>query len=179
MSDPFLGEVRLFAGVTPPAGWLPCDGRTLPVQSNTALASLLGFRFGGNGTDTFALPDLRGRVPIGHDAAQPTVPVGAAGGTEAATLSTAQMPVHNHALRASSLPGVTGGVANAIFAKVAANGATPAPNVYAGLTAQTNLVAMDPNSVNQSGGGQAHPNMQPSLPMTFMIAIKGQFPHRP
>ncbi len=179
MSDPYLGEVRLFAGLTPPKGWLPCDGRILPVQTNQALASLLGFRFGGNGVDTFGLPDLRGRVPIGYDAQQSNVPVGEAGGSETATLSVAQMPVHNHAFRASSLPGVNGGVANAIFARVAANGATPAPNVYVNYSAQTSVVAMDPSSVGQSGGGQAHPNMQPSLPMTFMIAVQGQFPHRP
>ena len=179
MSNPYLGEVRLFAGLTPPKGWLPCDGRIMQVKNNSALFSLLGPRFGGNGVDTFALPDLRGRVPIGYDAAQSSVPIGAAGGVEAATLGVGQMPVHKHALRASSQPGVTGGVANAIFAKVATNGATPAPNVYVSLTAQTSVVAMDPNSVSQSGGAQPHSNMQPSLPMTFMIAIQGDYPHRP
>lgn len=177
MSDPYLGEVRLFAGLTPPKGWLPCDGRKLDITSNRALFSLIGAKFGGNGVDTFALPDLRGRAPIGYDPAQPSMPVGAQGGVEAATVSVAQMPVHTHAIKASDQPGVTGGVANAIFARVSTNGATPAPNVY--VAANTNLVSMDPNSVLPAGAGQPHSNMQPSLALTFMICTQGQFPHRP
>lgn len=177
MSDPYLGEIRLFAGLIPPKNWLPCDGRTLKPGDFSALFSLLGVKFGGDGINTFALPDLRGRTPIGYDPAQSATLVGTQDGAETVSLSWAQMPVHKHTLRASDQPGVTGGVANAIFAKVANNAATPAPNVYA--SAQSKLVSMDPNSVTPAGGSAPHSNMQASLAMTFMICTVGLYPHRP
>lgn len=179
MADCYLGEIRTYAGTTPPKGWLPCDGRSLPVESNKALFSLLGARFGGNGTDTFCLPDLRGRTPLGLDWQSHTNSVGTQGGQESVALTVREMPAHTHNLMATTSPGTTGGVPNAIFSAVASNGATPAQNVYAEDSIGGQRVSMEPASVVNTGSSAPHPNMQPYLVVNFMIATQGLYPSHP
>lgn len=169
MAEPFLGEIRLMSFVFAPRGWALCNGQLLPINQNQGLFSLLGTTFGGNGQTTFALPNLRGRVPI-HVGSGHTL--GEAGGQSANTLGIAALPTHTHVLSASSQP---------------ANASPPGPNVslapvladsapglaYGG---PTNLVTMHATSVTNAGGSQAHQNMQPFLTLSFCIALQGIFP---
>lgn len=178
VADCYLGEIRTFAGNSPPKGWLPCDGRLLKITENQALHALLGTNYGGDGTNTFALPDLRGRTPMGLDFATHQNAIGERGGVEQVQLTEAQMAPHFHNLTASDQPGMTGGVANAIFSAVAPAGSIPAPAVYVADNTMTARVSMDPDSVKPNGGSQAHNNMQPYLVVNFMIATQGNFPSR-
>ena len=167
MAEPFLSEIRLMSFVFPPKGWALCNGQLLPINQNQALFSLLGTTFGGDGRVNFALPDLRGRVPI-HVGASHTL--GERGGEQAHTLSIAEMPTHTHALMASvspanaSPPSVQGGT---MLASSAPGQAYAAP---------ANLVAMGAGSITSNGGSQAHLNMQPFLTLSFCIALQGIFP---
>ena len=164
MAEPFLSEIRLMSFVFAPKGWALCNGQLLPINQNQALFSLLGTTFGGDGRVNFALPDLRGRTPI-HVGAGHTL--GERGGEQAHTLSITEIPTHTHALSASN------------------NNATtdmPATNVIMGQASidmyrsPTNLVALEPGSVSNTGGSQAHLNMQPFLALSFCIALQGIFP---
>lgn len=170
MAEPFLGEICLVAFNFPPRGYAQCDGQILPINQNQALFSLLGTTYGGNGTTTFALPDLRGRVPM-HWGTSPqgdTVTLGQNGGETAHTLTTAEMPAHPHPLvGASAPPADQRGVAGNFY------GATA--NLYAGGAAASTLSAA---TVGPTGGGQAHDNMQPYLSLNFVIALAGIFPSR-
>ena len=168
MAEPFLGELKLAAFNFAPRGWAYCDGQLLPIAQNTALFSLLGTNYGGNGQTTFALPDLRGRVPVhvGSDIA-----LGQMGGVEAVTLLTTELPAHSHTLSGAS------DLANAS----APGGALPAAKPRGGLTryapAGSNTV-MAPGSVALTGGNQPHNNMQPYLVLAWLIAMEGIFPSR-
>lgn len=164
MAEPFLSEIRLMSFVFAPKGWALCNGQLLPINQNQGLFSLLGTTFGGDGRVNFALPDLRGRTPI-HVGAGHTL--GERGGEQAHTLSITEIPTHTHALSASN------------------NNATtdmPAANVIMGQASidmyrsPTNLVALEPGSVSNTGGSQAHLNMQPFLALSFCIALQGIFP---
>jgi microcystin-dependent protein len=167
MAEPFLSEVRIMSFVFAPKGWALCNGQLLPINQNQALFSLLGTTFGGDGRVNFALPDLRGRVPI-HVGSGHTL--GERGGEQAHTLSIAELPTHTHVLSASSQP---------------ANASPPSPQnatiladsapglAYAGASS---LVAMGAASVTNVGGSQAHLNMQPFLTLSFCIALQGIFP---
>ena len=169
---PFLGEVRIFAGNFAPSGWAFCDGQLLPISQNTALFSLLGTRFGGNGTSTFALPDLRGRTPIGPGQG-PGLSLRTAGqplGSESHTLSTAEIPAHTHSLRGASSNGTSDRPAGQVMARSAAG----IPHYAA--TADADLAAA---AVGTSGNGQPHNNMQPYLTCTYIIALQGVYPSRP
>ncbi|MFC6840781.1 phage tail protein [Xanthomonas theicola] len=176
MTDPYLGELRLFPMDWVPQGWLPCDGRSLTIQGNQALASLLGSQFGGDGRTTFNLPDLRGRVPVGQGVNPLTTPpatyaVGSYGGLEAVALTATQIPPHTHAVQATAAAGTTGAVLNAYLA------APPVThNLYAASGTPVGLAA---DSVSQEGAGAAHPNMQPSLVLNFCICTSGLYPQRP
>jgi microcystin-dependent protein len=163
VAEPFLSEIRIMAFVHAPKGWALCDGQFLPINQNQALFSLVGTQYGGNGQTTFALPDLRGQVPI-HAGAGFTQ--GGKGGEQAHTLSIAELPTHTHVL---SVQGASG------------NATTGSGNFLANAgsdlhTAAASLVAMNPEAVTNVGGSQAHLNMQPFLTLSFCIALQGIFP---
>jgi microcystin-dependent protein len=161
MAEPFLSELRLMSFDFAPKGWAMCNGQLLPINQNQALFALLGTTFGGDGRVNFALPDLRGRTPI-HEGGGFTL--GTNGGEQAHTLSQAEMPQHAHSLIASSADGNTNLPAGALFAGAA--------NVYGGAAS---LITIQP-SVGNTGGSQAHLNMQPFLTLTWCIALQGIFP---
>jgi microcystin-dependent protein len=163
MAEPFLAEIRLMSFVFPPKGWALSNGQLLPINQNQALFSLLGTTFGGDGRVNFALPDLRGRVPI-HMGSGHTW--GEKGGEQAHTLSIAEIPTHTHSLKANTGVGNASSNANAVLAKAPANFYGP----------PASLTAMNPASVTNTGGSQAHLNMQPFLTLSFCIALQGIFP---
>ena len=162
MAEPFLSEIRIMSFVFAPKGWALCNGQLLPINQNQALFSLLGTTFGGDGRVNFALPDLRGNVPI-HVGSGHTL--GEKGGTQAVTLSIAQMPTHTHVANASSTtasqPLATGNVLGAVA------------NLYNPPQSLTSLL---PATITNVGGSQAHLNMQPFLTLSFCIALQGIFP---
>jgi microcystin-dependent protein len=164
MADPFLGEIRLMSFVYAPQSWAPCNGQLLPINQNQALFSLLGTTFGGDGRVNFALPDLRSRVPIhvgsGHV-------LGERGGEQAHTLSIAELPTHTHSLGGVAADGTLPVAVGGLLARAA-----PA-NPYRD---SGNLAAMNPASLVNVGGSQAHLNMQPFLTLNFCIALTGIFP---
>jgi microcystin-dependent protein len=162
MAEPFMGEIRLMSFVYPPQGWALCNGQFLPINQNQPLFSLLGTMFGGNGQTTFALPDLRGRTPI-H--AGPGYTVGQQGGEQAHTVSIAELPTHQHAFRASQANANIPTPGSAMFGS--------SNNMYA---AATNLTTVNPQTIINVGGSQAHLNMQPFLTLSFCIALQGIFP---
>lgn len=162
MAEPFLSEVRIMSFVFAPRGWALCNGQLLPINQNQGLFSLLGTTFGGDGRLNFALPDLRGRTPI-HVGSGHTL--GERGGEQAHTLSIAELPTHTHVLQASS--------ANADVLIAAGNLLATANNLYTGAA---NLTSLQPASVTNVGGSQAHLNMQPFLTLSFCIALQGIFP---
>ena len=163
MAEPFLSEIRIMSFVFAPKGWALCNGQLLPINQNQALFSLLGTTFGGDGRVNFALPDLRGQVPI-HVGSGHTL--GEKGGEQAHTLSIAELPTHTHVVTASS--SATGG--NASPAGRFLGGGN---NVY---HAPTNLTSLNPQTITNTGGSQAHLNMQPFLTLSFCIALQGIFP---
>lgn len=167
MAEPFLSEIRIMSFVFAPKGWALCNGQLLPINQNQALFSLLGTTFGGDGRVNFALPDLRGRVPI-HVGSSHTL--GERGGEQAHTLSIAELPTHTHVLNASSA------TANA-SPPSAQNGTILADsNPALAFGSPANLAAMSAASVTNTGGSQAHLNMQPFLTLSFCIALQGIFP---
>ena len=164
MAEPFLSEVRIMSFVFPPRGWALCDGQLLPINQNQGLFSLLGTTFGGDGRVNFGLPDLRGRTPI-HVGSGHTL--GERGGEQAHTLSIAEIPTHTHVLNGSSANATINGPTGALFAS--------SNNAYA--TAQAGgLTSLNPGTVTNVGGSQAHLNMQPFLTLSFCIALQGIFP---
>jgi len=166
--DPYLGEIRLLGFGFAPRGWRLCDGSLLPIQSNTALFSLLGAQYGGNGVNNFALPDLRGRSPVHFGT---TYPQGTQAGTETVSLSLAQLPAHNHTLMGTTATGDGIEPNSHAYATVA----NAADFKYAPDSATT---ALNPAVIQNVGGGQPHDNMQPFLVMNYCIALTGIFPSR-
>ena len=165
MAEPFLSEIRMMSFGYAPTGWAMCNGQLLPINQNQALFSLLGTTFGGNGQTNFALPDLRGNTPIhvgsGHV-------LGEKGGVQAVTLSISQIPTHVHVASGTSTGASTGTPTNALMMAKS----TP-QNLYAAFGSP---IAMAPNVVSNTGGSQAHLNMQPFLTINFCIALQGIFP---
>jgi microcystin-dependent protein len=186
MADPFLAEIRLFAGNFAPKGWALCDGQLLPINQNQALFSILGTFYGGNGTTNFALPDLRGRVPVGvgQGPGLADYPLGQQTGTETATIAIGQMPPHTHAFTPGSLK----------IAAVSAPGNTQSPDnafpaaealgVTATYSTATPDITMAPAALSGTptvatiGGGQPVGIMQPYVVLTYIIALVGIFPSR-
>ena len=175
MSEPFIAEIRIFAGNFAPRGWAFCDGQLLPISQNTALFSLIGTTYGGDGRTTTALPNLEGRAPM-HPGRGPGLTsrrLGERGGVETVTLTEAQMPNHNHSLRANTV-GRGGGSrspGNNSFANVQGG--------FAYVTgSDSNLVDLSELTLPNTGGSQAHNNMQPFLTMNFIIALVGLYPSR-
>ena len=166
MAEPFLSEIRLFGFDFPPRGWALCDGQVLPISQQQALYSLLGDTYGGTQT-TFALPDLRGRVPVGTG---PGYAWGLSAGAESVTLQTANLPAHTHSLRASSDEATAQSPEAAVLAA--------APTGRKAYGEAENLVALSENSVGNAGGGQGHSNLQPTQVVSFCIAIVGNYPTR-
>lgn len=190
-TSPFLGAIQIFGFNFAPRGFLTCSGQLLSIQQNTALFSLLGTQYGGNGTTTFALPDLRGRVPIsfgqGPGLTQRTV--GEVGGTESVTLSLTQMPQHNHSFtNTSSLNAIqTKGTDQApatgsMLARPTTNPANVIPQIYVPAGANGTAVPLGglnvAGTIGTAGSNQPHPNIQPFLALNFCIATQGIFPSR-
>lgn len=183
MSEAFIGEIRLFSMAKPPAGWHVCDGTLLNIQANQALYSLLGIHYGGDGKTTFALPDLRGRVPVGVGRSAATgnsYQIGQNGGKESVTLTAANLPQHTHQLNAIEGNGSVAKCDGAYFAEpVTPTPPNPGPtpfivtpeNLYASAT---NLVALNPAVVGSTGGG-AHNNMQPFSVINYCICTTGGY----
>ncbi len=165
MAEPFLSEIRIMSFVFAPKGWALCNGQLLPINQNQALFSLLGTTFGGDGRVNFALPDIRGRVPI-HVGSGHTL--GERGGEQAHTLSISEIPTHVHAWNAVNIPATTSNNNATVTLSQSVQS-----NLY---SAPSNLQAMAANMVANTGGSQAHLNMQPFLTLSFCIALQGIFP---
>jgi microcystin-dependent protein len=178
--DPFLGEIRCFGFNFAPQGWAQCNGQIMSISQNAALFSLIGTYYGGNGTSNFGLPNLQGFAPIGQGAGPglSQFVIGETGGEVSHILTTSQMPNHNHNFPAKAGPGAN---ATPVAGSTVAQGHIPgrgvgvAINLYTTSPRSTNL---NPALVGQAGGGQSHPNMQPSLTMNWCIALRGIFPTR-
>jgi microcystin-dependent protein len=166
MSGPYVGEIRMFAGNFAPAGWMFCEGQLLPIAENDVLFNLIGTTYGGDGQSTFALPDLRGRLPI-HQGSGFTLAQN--GGVEQVTLTLNQIPAHTHAFLASGNPASSNIPANQLPAITQAATITP----YGTDAPQ---VQLSPNSVGSVGGSQPHDNCQPYLCVDFIISLFGVFP---
>jgi microcystin-dependent protein len=162
MAEPFLSEIRIMSFGFAPKGWAQCNGQLLPINQNQPLFALLGTTFGGNGRTTFALPDFRGCTPI-HVGSGHTL--GQKGGEQAHTLSMGEMPMHTHLFQANSTAGNTPNPTNNVLGS--------ANNLYTG---PANLTTLEPTTVSNVGGSQAHLNMQPFLTLNFCIALQGIFP---
>lgn len=167
MSEPFIGQIVLVGFNFAPQGFATCDGQLLPIVQYQALFSLLGTTYGGNGTTTFQLPDLRGRTPLG---ASDQISQGAAGGSESVSLGLGQLPAHLHGAQASTDAGVTRNPAGGVF------GGSGAEPLY-GPTSDTQVL-LNASSIAQAGSSQPHPNMQPYNVMNFCIALNGTYPSR-
>jgi microcystin-dependent protein len=169
MADPFVAEIRIFAFNFAPKGWAFCDGQIMPISQNTALFSLLGTTYGGNGQSTFALPDMQGNAPM-HPGQGPGLSLhdlGETGGSEFVTLLESEIPAHSHAMNAVEDDG-------AFF--------TPVNQFLAAGNSMYNVIApnatMNPQMLSPAGGDLPHNNMQPYLTLNFCIALQGVFPPR-
>lgn len=171
MAEPFVGEIRMFAGTFNPRGWALCDGQLLSVSQNDALFSLFGTIYGGDGRTTFGLPDLRGRIPI-HAGDGPGLSnrrLGSKSGSESETLTVNELPTHSHSLV---------GTADASTSKAPsglAPGQTSTPSYY---SANEQLEALNSASVLQTGGSQSHTNLMPAQCVNFIVALVGVYPSR-
>lgn len=171
MSEPFLAEIRIFAGNFAPRGWAFCDGQLLPISQNTALFSLIGTTYGGDGRTTTALPNLQGRAPM-HPGRGPGLTsrrLGEKGGSETVTLTEAQMPNHSHTMMANPNPAEQPTPVNNALARSVGG------SIYGDAN---NLVPFSAATMPSAGGGQAHNNMQPFLTLNFIIALVGLYPSR-
>ena len=168
MAEPFISEIRMMAFDFAPPQWAKCDGTLISISQNPTLYSLLGNAYGGDGRNTFALPDLRGRVPI-HSVGS-IYPLGTMAGSESVTLTSAQLPVHTHAMSVSS---------NEAGSQSANGMYLGANSDYAVYSETQNLVALNNASMSYQGGGGPHNNMQPSQVVNFCIALLGVYPSRP
>lgn len=176
MADPFLAEIRIFAFNFPPKGWAFCNGQILPLSQNTALFSLLGTTYGGDGKSTFALPNLQGSAPMhpGQGSGLSLHDLGEVGGSPSVTLLTSEMPNHFHFVgRASAAQGDSVTPVGSVWATSAAGRGFAALYHEAPATGKVN-----PNSLGLAGGSLPHNNMQPYLTLNFCIALQGVFPSR-
>jgi len=171
MSDQFVAEIRIFAFNFPPTGWAFCDGQLMPISQNTALFSLLGTTYGGDGKSTFALPDMQGNAPMqpGQGQGLSLRDLGEMSGVESITLLQSEIPLHTHAAKGSTDDD---------------DSTQPGGNSYGGLSVEyaagnSALAAMALQSLSVAGGGLPHNNMQPYLTLNFCIALQGIFPQRP
>ena len=175
MSDQFVAEIRIFPFNFPPTGWAFCDGQLMPISQNTALFSLLGTTYGGDGKSTFALPDMQGNAPMqpGQGQGLSLRDLGEMSGVESVTLLVSEIPVHTHAMKASIENATQGTLTPNITLASSVSG-----SLYQDNTTQ-NLVQMAFQALPPAGGGLPHNNMQPYLTLNFCIALQGIFPQRP
>lgn len=179
--EPFIGQITMFGGTFAPRGWAFCEGQLMAISSNTALFSLLGTTYGGDGRTTFALPDLRGRcaVGMGNGPGLTSRRQGEKMGEESVTLNQTQIPAHSHQLNGNNAAANTSDPSGATLANenvVVERGSAAIPvNGYSNAAAN---VPMSASSVGNSGGNQSHNNMQPSLAMNYIIALQGLYPSR-
>lgn len=170
MSQPYVGEIRMFGGNFPPNGWMFCEGQLLAIAENDTLFNLIGTTYGGDGQSTFALPDLRGRLPI-HNGTNPntgsTFQLGEAAGAEEITLTTQQIPTHTHPMQASTADASSPNPGGNVLSQTVTT--TPYYN-------DTPNVALNFNSITPAGGSQPHTNFQPYLCIDFIISLFGIFP---
>lgn len=172
MSDAFVGEIRLFAGNFAPTGWAFCNGQLLPISQNTALFSILGTTYGGDGRSSFALPNLQARMPLGAGSGPGLTPrlLGEASGEAAHALSISELPPHTHAVQTAAAPDSAQPTPTSLLARSSDNAAL--------YHAPTNLVSMASAAVQGNGAGWQHNNQSPALALSFIIALQGIFPPR-
>ena len=163
MSQSYVGEIRMFGGNFPPLGWAFCDGQLMPISENETLFNLIGTTYGGDGQETFALPDLRGRFPM-H--VGPGFGLGQVGGVETVTLTVSQIPNHNHTVLAQSNSGTQASPSNGVWAKSSLN-------QFSSLSPNANMNA---GALSATGGSQPHDNMPPYLAVSFILSLFGDFP---
>ncbi|KIO51203.1 phage tail protein [Flavobacterium hibernum] len=170
MAVPYVGEIRMFAGNFAPAGWMLCEGQLISIAENETLFNLIGTTYGGDGQETFALPDLRGRVPIhyGKNITGSDYLLAETGGVESVTLNTQQIPTHTHSLIATTDLADTGNPGNAQF--------STNPTGSKMFSNSNPTLALNPTTITPSGGNQAHTNLQPYLCVNFIISLFGLFP---
>ena len=170
MSQPYIGEIRMFGGSFNPNGWAMCNGALMPIAENDALFVLIGTTYGGDGQETFGLPNLNGRVPIHQGSGGGvTYVIGEVGGTESVTLTTAQIPNHTHALLGATGNGAQANPNNNFLAS------STLVKPYAAETPATNMAA---SAIGPAGGSQPHENMQPYLVVSFIISLFGIYPNQ-
>lgn len=169
MSNPYIGEIRMFGGNFAPAGWVFCSGQLMPISENDALFTLIGTTFGGDGQETFGIPNLQSRVPVhaGTGSSGITYQFGETGGVEEVTLSINQIPIHNHAFVASSALGTGSDPSQSLIAQ------HPTASLYAAAPPAAPMAA---GMVNGTGGSQPHTNMQPYLVINYIMSLFGIFP---
>lgn len=178
MADAYIGEIRIFAGNFAPRGWALCNGQLLPISQNTALFSILGVQYGGDGKNTFALPNLMGKAVMNQGQGQGLTPrtVGSALGSPTVTLLTTEIPAHNHVPQAIETGGNNSeSPANNYWAPAPETDPfSPPPSMFD----PTPNVQMSPVALNTTGGSQPHNNMQPFIAQNFIICLQGEFPSR-
>jgi microcystin-dependent protein len=172
MADPFVAEIRIFGFNFAPRGWATCDGQLMPLSQNTALFSLLGTMYGGDGKSTFALPDLQSRSPMapGQGPGLSLYDLGESGGSESVTLEQSEIPSHDHSLSGRAQVGNAPSPSGRVFSRPFGGG-----NLYA---ASSGVTQMSPQALAPAGSSAPHNNMQPFLTMNFCIALQGVFPPR-
>lgn len=175
--EPFIGQIMMFAGNFAPRGWALCNGQLLPIAQNTALFSILGTTYGGDGKTTFALPDLRGRFPMssGNGPGLTPRPLGEKSGSESVTLTVANMPAHNHSLSGNAEDGTSSSPEGGLLSAVSASDASNIPRIYG---QSTRVVPLAASSVGATGGSQPVGTMPPFEVVNFMIALEGIYPSR-
>lgn len=173
MSDPYIGEIRMFAGDFAPAGWALCNGQLMPISENDALFSLIGTTYGGDGQETFGIPKLQGRIPL-HAGQGPGISqsyqLGEAAGVESVTLTSQQIPVHSHNFNASTSGGASANAATRVLAS--------SPSLSPYVEGEPPVSALAANTLSQIGGSQPHENMMPFLAVSFIISLFGIFPNQ-
>lgn len=183
MADAYVGEIRMFGGNYAPEDWLPCDGRPVAISTYDVLYSLIGTTYGGDGRTTFALPDLRGRLPIGQGSGTGLTPrvLAQKGGNETVALTVSAMPAHTHAANAANTAGIQPNPTGGVWAATVNTTTPPATpvNQYiktSEIVPPAKTGVMDPLAIGASGGNGSHDNMMPYLPLNFIICVNGFYP---
>jgi microcystin-dependent protein len=175
MAQPYIGEIRMFAGNFAPAGWAFCDGQLMPISENDALFTLIGTTYGGDGQSTFGLPNLQSRVPIHFGTGGGgTYQQGEMAGVESVTLTTNQIASHNHSILVATTPGSTNVPASNVVLSTEAEGNPNAAPVYSATV--TNTLNLAAQALGATGGNQPHNNIQPTLTISYIISLFGVFP---